>query len=191
MSAEDFVEWATHQKSRYELLDGVPIEMMTGAKMAHNIVVGNLSDALRAASKGHGCSTMTSDMGVICREYQVRYPDVVVDCSPVDPDTLAARNPVILVEVLSKSTSQIDLTNKLDEYRSIPSVEMIVFVDPDFVSVKVYRRASPENWLPEMYVELSQKIAFPVIGATVALSAIYDTLSPRPFSEASTAHPRA
>ena len=46
----------------------------------------------------------------------------------------------MVVEVSSPRTSSIDVTDKLDEYRAHAGLRLIVFVDPDVVAVKVYRR---------------------------------------------------
>ena len=109
----------------------------------------------------------------------MRYPDVVVDCGPADPEALSASLPTIVVEVLSKSTSEIDLTDKLDEYRGIASMRAILFIDPDLVSVKVYKRSSSGEWVPERYGRMDQSIDLPPIGAVVSLAEIYDTLNPK------------
>ena len=179
MSIEAFLDWVERQDNRHELVDGLPVRMMAGAKQSHNVVVGNLADAMRMAAKAAGCRTTSSDTAVVTDVGGVRYPDIVVDCGAPDPDARAAASPVILVEVLSPSTSQIDFSDKLDAYFRHPNVEMILLVDPDVVSVKAYRRAADRSWETERYDDLGQRIVLPVIDASVSLATIYDTLSPK------------
>ena len=179
MSIESFLDWIARQDDRHELVDGFSIRMMAGAKQSHNVVVGNLADAMRPGAKAAGCRATSNDTAIISGPGSVRYPDIVVDCVPANPDAMTASDPRILVEVLSPSTSQIDFSDKLDEYRRLASVEVILLVDPDIVSVKVYRRAADGGWMAERYDDLDASIELPMIGSTVMLRTIYDTLAPK------------
>jgi Uma2 family endonuclease len=73
----------------------------------------------------------------------------------------------------------VDTTDKLDEYREHPAVRLIMFVEPSTVLVKLYRRDSDGAWESEKYDDLASVIEMPEIGASLALSDIYDTLKPR------------
>lgn len=179
LGIEEFLAWVGHQDGRYELAEGVPVRLMAGAKQSHNVVVGNMADAMRAAAKAAGCRTTSSDTAVVTGAKSIRYPDIVVDCGPADPDALAALWPTILVEVLSRSTSQIDFLDKVDEYKSLASIEIILVVDPDVVSVKLYQKRDEGTWISQRYEDLDAVIALPGIATTISLSAIYDTLQPK------------
>lgn len=179
LGVDAFLAWAGRQSERYELVRGQPLRMMTGAKQSHNVVVGNMADALRRGAKARGCRTTTSDTAVATGAHGVRYPDIVVDCGPPDPNALVAAQPTIICEVLSPSTSQIDLTDKLDEYRALDAVQFIVLVDPDVVSVKLYRRGEDGTWVAERYDELGDVVEFTIIGTSVSVAEIYDTLDPK------------
>ena len=37
MTAEEFFTWHEHQEDRYELVEGVPVKMMTGASNYHDV----------------------------------------------------------------------------------------------------------------------------------------------------------
>lgn len=52
------------------------------------------------------------------------------------------KNPEIIVEILSKSTRKFDQTEKLTEYKLIPSLQHILFVDQYRPLVSVYSRTS-------------------------------------------------
>ena len=136
VSAEDFLEWVLSQAGRYELVDGYVIEMMAGAKQSHNVVVSNIVSSLGPQSKPGGCRTTSSDTAVQTLASTIRYPDIVVDCGPPDPDAMVAESPTLVVEVSSPGTSSVDTTDKLDEYREHPAVRLIMFVEPSSVLVK-------------------------------------------------------
>ena len=81
----------------------------------------------------------------------IRYPDVVVDCAPPDVGATQASGPTLVVEVSSPHTLKIDVTDKLDEYRARPEIQLI---EPDVVSIKLYRRDQAGVWTVE-YVAAS------------------------------------
>ncbi len=65
-------------------------------------------------------------------------------------------NPEIVVEVLSASTRKYDRNEKLDCYKTIPSLRHIVFVDQQRPSVEVYSRLTePNQWLNVDYHSLT------------------------------------
>ena len=72
-----------------------------------------------------------------------------------------------------------DTTDKLDKYREQAAVRLILFVEVSSVLVKLYRRDSEGRWGSEKYDDLESVIDMPEIGASLALSEIYDTLTPR------------
>jgi hypothetical protein len=92
---------------------------------------------------------------------------------------MVAESPTLVVEVSSPGKSSVDTTDKLDEYREYPGVQLIMFVEPSRVLVKLYRRDSKGAWGSEKYDDLASVIDMPEIGASLALSQIYATLTPR------------
>ncbi|MBC8129772.1 MAG: Uma2 family endonuclease, partial [Rhizobiaceae bacterium] len=139
VSAPAFLRWVMTQQERFELVDGQIVRMMAGARQSHNVVTSNLVVALSPSAKRQGCRTTSSDTAVGTGPRSIRFPDVVVDCGPSDPTAVKASRPTLVVEVASPGTSAIDTTDKLDEYQAHEDIRVIVFVDPDVVSVKVYR----------------------------------------------------
>ena len=66
--------------------------------------------------------------------------------------TVRIINPVIVVEVLSKSTRNFDQGEKLAAYKLIPSLEYILFVDQTQPFASVYSRTGvPDEWLNHDY----------------------------------------
>ena len=179
MSADEFLVWIEAQDARHELVRGVPTRLMAGAKQGHNVVTSNILVALVPQAKQHGCRTTSSDTAVRTSQNAIRYPDIVVDCGPFDPSAREATGPVLVVEVSSPRTSSIDVTDKLDEYRSHAGLRLILLVDPDVVAVKVYRRDAAGAWHVERYDGLAQSIDLPEIGGSLSLTDLYDTLSPK------------
>lgn len=178
VSADDFLRWVVTQSERFELVDGRIVRMMAGTRQNHAVVASNILVALAPQAKRGGCRTTASDVAVRTSLGGIRYPDVVVDCGPPDPAALAAVRPVLVVEVSSPGTTTIDATDKLDEYRAHADIRVIALVEPDIVSLKLYRRDPEGEWRVERYDDLSDIIELPEIGASLSLVDLYDTLHP-------------
>src|SRR4051812_35412631 len=82
--------WERSQKTRHELIDGVPVAM-AGASEGHTIIQGNIFAALLSRLRGGPCRPFPSDMAMKTGSRKGRYPDVTVDCGPRNPP---ARIPV-------------------------------------------------------------------------------------------------
>ena len=179
MSVEEFLDWHQYQEERYELVQGTPVRMMTGARQDHNLVKANLTVALATRLRGGGCRTTSSDTAVRTTPDQIRYPDVVVDCGPVDLDALTASEPRVVIEVASPSTRDFDLAAKLDEYRETDSIAYVLLVEPAVVDVTLHARGEA-GWVRTQYLFPDAVIEMPALGVTLPLAEIYDGLSPHP-----------
>ena len=141
LTAEEFYQIDFGPDLKAELDNGV-IRMMAGGSRDHARVQGNIYAFLRGPLRGSGCRPYGSDMSVRAHDLSVRYPDVTVDCgSPHDSgDDIRLSAPRVIFEVLSPSTRVLDLRVKKEEYRALPTVDTIVFIDPDAETVNVHQR---------------------------------------------------
>ena len=148
MSVEEFLQWNLSQDQRYELVDGfpVPLRAMAGAKAQHDIIVVNLIALLRDQLRKSPCKPRTADTALRTNIKSVRRPDVTIECAPPERDSLEARTPIAVFEVLSPTTRKLDRSVKLQEYRRHPNLRVIVHVDPDILDVVVYTRNTTGDW---------------------------------------------
>jgi Uma2 family endonuclease len=179
MTATEFFDWIGRQSEPYELVDGMPVRRMAGASQSHNVATSNIVSALAPSAKTKGCRTTSSETAFRIGQYGVRYPDVVVDCGPPDPSAREAIRPTVVVEISSPGTSAIDLTDKIDGYQAHNDIQVIMLVEPDVISIKVYRRDVHGLWSVEKYDELEQFVDLSVVGSSVPLRDIYNTLEPK------------
>ncbi|MEE9494210.1 MAG: Uma2 family endonuclease [Gammaproteobacteria bacterium] len=143
LSIKDYLALENRGEERHEYVNG-SIYAMVGGTARHNQITSAISSALRTHLKGKSCTVFMSDMKVQA-ESVFYYPDVMVVCSPVDLDSLFQSEPVLLVEVLSKSTEAKDRLEKLVAYQSILTVNEYVLVSQDKVSIDIYRRGE-DGW---------------------------------------------
>ena len=88
----------------------------------------------------------------------------------------AVTNPVMLVEVLSKSTHNFDLGQKFQRYKTIPSLQQILYIDSQSQRVISYRREEKKGaWLIEEFSEADAEV--PVLQeGEIEMQALYKHL---------------
>lgn len=134
--------------AKAELVDGM-IWMMASGSPRHAALATNIIIALGTRLRGAGCRPYGSDLAVRTGEQTVRFPDVTVYCRPLteeDRNQKLIGDPRVVFEVLSPSTSMLDQGAKLEEYRSLPGVEAVVFIDPDRELVRVVEKTGADSW---------------------------------------------
>lgn len=153
---------------------------MSGASRAHNLLVKNMLVSLDNRI-GESCNVFPSDMRVhVAANGLYTYPDVSVVCGEeqylddAHLDTLL--NPVVLVEVLSKTTAKDDRNSKFLLYKSIASLKHYVLVDSQRVNVALYSRGAGSSWLFEEYQGLDAVLPLPALAIEVPLAEIYRRL---------------
>lgn len=179
MTPEDFFVWQRDQDELYELVDGHPVprhRMMTGASRQHDRATVNIIGTLYAQLRGKPCRPTTADISIRTSIRGQRWPDVMVECAPLVPDTYEVLEPRLVVEVASPSTTTIDQTRKVEEYKRHPTLAYILLVETLKPQALLYRR-SGEGWDIETFEGLQAVVDLPDAGATLSLADIYDGLT--------------
>lgn len=132
LTVAEYLAWGEGAPAgRYELFRGEVVEMAP-ERAHHNLLKGEVFVALRDAIRRAGlpgCTAYTDGMTVVIDEHTAREPDALVQCTPIDLDSLIADEPVIIVEVASPSSEGSDLTTKFAEYFSVASIQHYLIVD--------------------------------------------------------------
>lgn len=173
ITAEEFLAMDFNTDRRFELDDGV-IVMMAGGSELHAWVQGNLYLALRTALRGSGCRPYGPDMAIRTSATDVRYPDASVHCGPRpddDPPVTALDSPVVLIEVLSPGTATIDQGSKLEEFKALPSVQTIAFVDPVNELIRLVHRSLERGWFDTNFA--ARDLELPSLGITIPHAEIF------------------
>lgn len=86
--------------------------------------------------------------------------------------TVEIQNPLLVVEVLSKSTQAFDLGDKLEDYKLIPGLQQVLFVSQEQSWVSAYVRSdTPGVWLNTSAHAPHESIS--VLSKSVSLEQIY------------------
>ena len=94
------------------------------------------------------CRPYCPDLKIKTAADHFRSSDGMVVCDDSEDDHFT-ETPVVIIEVLSKSTRLIDRGAKLLEYINVPSSQEYVMIEQDFVSIDVLRHS--EGWILHNY----------------------------------------
>jgi Uma2 family endonuclease len=100
--------------------------------------------------------------------------DLAVTCAPPASGRRHVEEPILVVEVLSPSTEPHDRKIKLPDYRAIPSVQEIAFVDSASVFAESHRRLDLERWLTEIVRGRDGALRFASVGLEIELGSLYE-----------------
>jgi Uma2 family endonuclease len=168
ISVDDYLQGELNAEEKHELIDG-GVYAMAGASGNHERISLNISRKFGNHLEGFSCEPFGSDMKVKVGS-NFFYPDVIVDCDFDESQPYYSETPVIIVEVLSKSTRRTDETTKRTAYLNITSLQEYVLIEQDFVDIEVVRKS--EGWLSKHYF-LGDEVSFESIDLTLSVEDIY------------------
>jgi Uma2 family endonuclease len=162
---------------RSEYIDG-QIVPMAGGSTNHNQIALNLSTELNFAFKRQNIYVYMGDVRLwISKKRIYTYPDVmVITEEPVyfEERTDTVTNPQVLIEVLSQSTGEYDRTDKFTAYRTIPSFQEYLLIDPTEIHVDQYVKTSPKRWSITEYTGEDDRIKFATLDFEISLEDLYN-----------------
>jgi Uma2 family endonuclease len=164
-------------ESRSEYLDGV-VCPMTGASLKHIQIVSNITAELSLQLRARPCRVLPIDLKVrLPGSRKFFYPDVTVVCGELlfhDERRDIILNPLLIVEVLSKSTEAFDRGAKFQAYQTLESLKEYVLVAQDKPFVEQFVRQADGKWTYTSVAGLEGSLSLPSVECTLNLSAVYD-----------------
>lgn len=175
-SFEQYVMLLQNNEQRLEYDHG-DIYAMAGSSANHAAISANMWRALEdALGADTTCRAYMVDRVVRLTPDVTVMPDVVVTCDRADQgEAFFLDSPLLVVEVLSKSTEARDRTYKLLRYQAKQSIQEIVLISQYVQHVEVITRTLAE-WT---YQEYGHEEHFPLtsLNITIPVSEIYRRLS--------------
>jgi Uma2 family endonuclease len=175
LTIEEYLAFERQSETRNDYLDG-EIVAMTGASRRHNRITLNVAFELEAQLGDRDCEVFANEMRLLTPTHLFTYPDIVVACEPIqfdDSELDTLLNPVLVVEVLSKSTEAYDRVTKLSHYRTIPSLAEVILVAQNKVHVEQLIRQIGTEWLFRESDQLDTSLELPSLGCTLDLLRVY------------------
>jgi Uma2 family endonuclease len=173
---EEYLELEEKADYKNEYRDGEIISM-TGGTTNHNKLALNLATGLNVALNDLDYEIYIGDVKLwIPRYREFIYPDVmVIEGQPVyySTNTTIVTNPVLIVEVLSKSTKDYDRGDKFLYYRSIPEFKEYILIDQTKYYVMQYVKTSENQWILTEYETEDAMINLSSINVELSLKQLY------------------
>jgi Uma2 family endonuclease len=180
---EEYLELEEKADYKNEYRDGEIISM-TGGTTNHNKLALNLATGLNVALNDLDYEIYIGDVKLwIPRYREFTYPNVmVIEGQPVyySTNTTIVTNPVLIVEVLSKSTKDYDRGDKFLYYRSIPEFKEYILIDQTKYYVMQYVKTSENQWILTEYETEDALINLSSINVELSLKQLYKKVN---FSE--------
>lgn len=104
------------------------------------------------------------------------YADALAVCEePLywDDNQLLLINPIVVVEVPSKSTQKYDRGGKFDKYKTLESFKEYVMVRQDECYAEVWYRESPGRWQETIVTNIEGELPLQSVGISILMERIY------------------
>ena len=180
LNPEDYLSWERLQLYKSEYVDGKVIAM-AGASIKHNRIFGNIFTKIHAYLKGKPCNIFPSDLRVLVKSKDAYfYPDATIVCGELDlsddfKDTI--KNPTVIFEILSPSTTDYDLGRKFFYYMQIDSFKEYITIDTATLQVRIGNKQDNGAWLFKEYTTLNDSFTIQSIALTINLQEVYSDVN--------------
>lgn len=164
---------AAQSEGRYEYDRGRIVQQMTGGTLAHSLVSQRFISAFERRLDTEAWAVTGHSRGVET-PVTVRYPELVEPMSAALKG-LSTEVPVLVVEVLSPTTEEMDLNVKLSEYKGIASLNAYIVASQDEARCWLWLRVADQGF-PELPNEIEGQggvIEIPALALSIPLEEIY------------------
>jgi Uma2 family endonuclease len=174
LTVEEYFEAELEGRDRHEYVGG-EVFAMAGASERHHRICSNVFMMLDEHLGEKGCEAFHLDMKLRVANDVFYYPDVFVACDDDPASEYYREVPVLIVEVVSSSTRQIDRREKLRAYQQIPSLKEYLLVEQDKMHIDLHRRLPDGRWITHFYnaSDLDVEIELESVGLRTGLEEIY------------------
>jgi Uma2 family endonuclease len=163
---------------KHEFINGNIIKMPY-ARGPHNIISANISAAMIIAfdQLEKNYIVFSSDQKIYFPSLDVgSYADALaVTERPIywDNEQLLLINPIIVVEVLSKSTQKYDRNGKFDKYKTLESIRDYVLIRQNECYAEVWHQEKPGLWRETIIKDIEHLLPLKSVGIELSMKRIY------------------
>jgi len=181
MTVAEFLEWDSGDDLVWELIDGFPrlkfppnpeLRGQAAPSDEHAVIVKNVTYAVETAIRAQGrpCRVMPGPGQAIPRRGdRHRIPDLAVKCGR---SAFEARDPILIVEVVSPSNRAVELVERQADFQSLPTVQEVVIIEQARPVVMRHRRVG-DLWRTDRFEGLDAALTLESVDLVLPLSEIY------------------
>ncbi len=185
LTFQEYIKLEKENNQKYQYHDGFLVAMAGGTN-DHARIGGNIFGVLWSSfySKGGECEVFNSDTKLAFKDKKkYLYPDAMVVCGEVEESenkNYGVTNPIIVIEVLSKSTQEFDREDEFGLYKQIASLEYYILISQDKPKIEIYRKMKVEKqdtnkslWQIETITGIDKTLSFPTLDLEIPFTDIY------------------
>jgi len=187
-SITEYLHAEVVSEARHEYING-QILPMAGGTPNHNRIALNVGSILNFALKDQSYDVFVSDQRLWIDQMQIyTYPDVMIMRGMLEYQILqdhkirrdSITNPILIVEVLSKSTRSYDQGDKFTFYRTVPSFQEYLVIDQSNYQIDHYVKVGDKKWTLEEHSSLEDQVNFACVQVSISLKDIYNKVEINP-----------
>jgi Uma2 family endonuclease len=172
----DYVALEQQSPTKHEYLGGEIYAMAAGSE-EHSALAAEVLRALGNAVGARPCRVHTSDLRIYVEAVGLAtFPDGAVVCGGLEQHARSpkatALNPVVLLEVTSDSSEEYDTIDKLEYYRTIPTLRDYVVVSHRERRITVHSRNTEGDWTCRVAIA-DGRVTVQGLGAELVVDEIY------------------
>ncbi|MBS3027719.1 MAG: Uma2 family endonuclease [Dolichospermum sp. DET50] len=174
---EEYLELEEKSEVKNEYIDGEIIPM-SGGTTNHNEIAGNFYLHFKLKMRNQNYKIYMGDVKLWMSRYQIyTYPDImVIQGEPTYQGTgiTQVTNPLMIVEVLSKSTINYDKTDKFRFYRSLPELKEYIMINQYEYFIEQFAKNAQGQWVLTEYESVNDILSLKSIDFQIPFSDIYE-----------------
>lgn len=172
MSIDEFFDWINHREEKFELVDGKPV-LQPWVKRNHAQIVSNIDYLLVTQIDRQAFNVYQGDFAIPTGPQSIRYADILVEPSGGSGQARTTETAVLIVEVLSPSTADVDFGPKQREYLSLSTLDIYLIAAQDSRCVWQWTRDENGDWPAKPLVVEAGAVELKMLGASLPLDEIY------------------
>lgn len=176
----EYLRKEERSRVRHEYFNGI-IRKKPLASGPKNIITANIACAMKL-----GLKSLSKTYRIISNHQIIYLPEMnsgiypsallVVCGSPeyYDGEQLLLTNPLLIVEVLSKSTRKYDSDNKFSYYKTLPSFQEYVLIEQSECRVETWYREGPDLWRNTIVSAPDGRLPLRSVGCELLMADVYE-----------------
>ena len=174
LTVEEYLAWEETNFEKHEYIDG-EVRCIAGATRKHSQIAMNTGIVIGNQIADSDCIILSSDMRAKVGDARFVYPDLSVVCGEAQfarENEMELVNPLLVIEVTSPTSIDIDRGEKMDLYFDVPSIQAYLIIDQHRVCAELSIRADA-GWQTTSFKDLDDVVPLEVLNCKLPLTQVY------------------
>jgi Uma2 family endonuclease len=150
---------------------------MGNAPINHGLITNSIHRALYERLRGTGCSALGPEVGISTIGDTVRNPDALVTCTKLSGSDYLVPGAIIVFEVLSPNSAQLDKFIKVREYAAVPTILCYIIIESTSIGLTVLWCAEANQAFTTKVLKAEDTPDLPEIQVSMPVVECYDAVT--------------